>query len=60
MSLRESARNANVRPPGTAEYLDAVEACRKLEFNPSSEIGRTMEGGVLWKYDRRPSRDGGL
>jgi MoxR-like ATPase len=52
---REAARNASVRAPGTAEYLDAVAACLKLKVDPASAAWAEVAGGVLWKYDQPPT-----
>ena len=55
MRWRAAARNASVRAPGTAEYLDAVDACRKLGVDPTSAAWPQVAGGVLWKHDQPPA-----
>ena len=47
--LREEAEALRVRPPGTAEFLDAVRACRGLEIDPTSPTWPEVERVVLRK-----------
>jgi MoxR-like ATPase len=50
--LRQHARGEALRPPGTAEYLDALEACRGLKVRTGSDAWKLIEQNVLWKRDR--------
>lgn len=50
--LRESARGEALRPPGTAEYLDALQACRVLKVRTGTPTWKLIEQNVLWKRDR--------
>jgi MoxR-like ATPase len=54
MRWRAAARQANVRAPGTAEYLDAVATCLELNVTPASPAWPNVAGGVLWKQERPP------
>jgi len=47
--LREAARKGSMRLPGTAEYLDALEACGQLEVRTGSTAWDLIEQNVLWK-----------
>jgi MoxR-like ATPase len=51
-TLRKSARAESLRPPGTAEYLDALEACRVLKIRTNSPTWKLIEQNVLWKRER--------
>jgi len=53
-SLRDVAKSSGVRPPGTAEYLDAVEVCKELEITPDSKVWGQATQAVLWKRDEPP------
>jgi MoxR-like ATPase len=55
MAWRETARKVGVRQPGTAEYLDALNACTELGITPASEAWRSVALAVLWKNDREPT-----
>jgi MoxR-like ATPase len=37
IEIRTKHRSKSIRPPSTAEYLDAVRACIKLKINPGSK-----------------------
>jgi MoxR-like ATPase len=51
--LRKQARELAERPPSTAEYLDAVRACRDLGITVgSSRAWRTIERSTLKKVER--------
>jgi MoxR-like ATPase len=50
--LRRHARSEALRPPGTAEYLDALEACRVLKVRTGTPTWKLIEQNVLWKRDR--------
>ncbi len=52
MAWRAAALRAGVRRPGTAEYLDALEACRTLGVTPASAAWRSVAMAVLWKNDK--------
>jgi len=54
MAWRQRTRKAGVRAPGTAEYLDAVLACRELGITPASTAWRDVALAVLWKNDKEP------
>lgn len=53
--LRTYARSESLRPPGTAEYLDALEACRHLDVRTGSPAWKLIEQNVLWKRERPAS-----
>jgi len=50
--LRQHARDESLRPPGTAEYLDALQACRELNVHTGSPAWTLIEQNVLWKRER--------
>jgi MoxR-like ATPase len=54
MAWRKRTRKAGVRAPGTAEYLDAVLACRELGITPQSAAWQDVALAVLWKNDKEP------
>lgn len=47
--LRGQAATLGIRQPSTAEFLDAVRACRSLKIRPDSEAWKHVEGLVLRK-----------
>ncbi|MEE1930069.1 AAA family ATPase [Streptomyces sp. TRM 70351] len=47
--VREDARRHNIRPPSTAEYLDALWACRSLGIGVQSEQWDAVRGLTLLK-----------
>ena len=49
--LREAALRQNLREPSTAEYLDALAACRQLGIDTASPQWQLLEQAVLWKRD---------
>ncbi len=51
MRHREAARNQGLREPSTAEYLDALEACRKFEITPESQVWKDVAAATLWKHE---------
>ena len=51
MVLRQQAEENRHREPSTAEYLDAVAACRDLGINTASTEWRLLEQAALWKRD---------
>ncbi len=40
---RAKARHADIRPPSTSEYLDAIEACRTLKVKPDDNDPRWQQ-----------------
>ncbi len=45
-----------MREPSTAEFLDALEACRTLGVDTSSAAFAGIARSALWKYERIPER----
>ena len=45
------ARAAGLREPGTAEYLDAVRACRELGLSPENEVWKQVADAAMWKHE---------
>jgi len=54
IALRELALQQNLREPSTAEYLDALRACRKLGIDTASPRWALLEQSLLWKRDQAP------
>jgi MoxR-like ATPase len=55
IALREQAEEQGARPPGTAEYLDAVRACTTLGITPDgSRAWQVLASATLTK-ERSPS-----
>ena len=54
--FREQARNERVRAPGTAEYLDAVRACRNLNISVGSGVWERIAETVLRKWESGEER----
>ena len=52
MAWRQAAQDAGLRPPGTAEFLDALVACRELHITPKSPEWRSVALTVLVKTDK--------
>jgi MoxR-like ATPase len=52
MRLRGEARSRNLRRPGTAEFLDAVEASRDLDIRTNHDAWIELAASVLWKNER--------
>jgi MoxR-like ATPase len=50
--LRKVAEEQGVRPPSTAEYLDAVRACLALEIGIGDQAFALLERATLWKDDK--------
>jgi len=48
------ASDGGVNPPSTAEYLDTVQACLKLEVTPQSRLFETLSRVTVWKHGRTP------
>ncbi|GAA4352602.1 MoxR family ATPase [Variovorax defluvii] len=49
--LRELSRQQNLREPSTAEYLDALAACERLQVDHRSPRWALLEQTLLWKRD---------
>jgi MoxR-like ATPase len=47
--IYEMAEKLDHRPPGTSEYLDAVQACLNLNVGPNSQIWEQIEKATLYK-----------
>ncbi len=54
MDLRRLADAQGHRPPGTAEFLDAVLACRKLCIGRRTEAIRAVVRAAVWKQSDAP------
>jgi MoxR-like ATPase len=52
VELRKAAARQNLREPSTAEYLDALAACRELGVSYPSGQWDLLEQSLLWKRDR--------
>jgi len=48
---RTAAREQDLRPPSTSEYLDAIEACRKLKIQPGSDQWALLAQATFVKED---------
>ena len=48
---REAAKELDLRPPSTSEYLDAIEACRKLKIKPDSDEWKLLAQATFVKQD---------
>lgn len=55
--VREEARQQRIRPASTAEYLDALRACRHLGIDTSHEQWRLLSQFVLLKPQQPGGRD---
>jgi MoxR-like ATPase len=51
MALRAAAKTTGIREPSTAEYLDAINACRVLTANRASTDWEEVKRALLWKSD---------
>lgn len=51
--LRAAAERMGLREPSTAEYLDALAACRDLEIDLNSPEWALLEQSLLWKRDQQ-------
>jgi MoxR-like ATPase len=57
LGWRNRARIANVRRPGTAEFLDAYQVCRDLGIaTPKGPAWDQVALSTLWKQDKAPSQ----
>lgn len=50
MELRKQARERDVRPPSTGEFLDSVKACKRLGLTPKSEVWKKVAESTLIKH----------
>jgi MoxR-like ATPase len=48
--LAADAESRNLRPPGTAEYLDAIAACVELGVNSGSRAWEAATNRAFWKH----------
>lgn len=53
---RQTALDAGVRRPGTAEFLDAYQVCRELNIDSGSPAWQQVALSVLWKQEKAPAR----
>jgi MoxR-like ATPase len=51
---RQRAAEDGARPPSTAEFLDALEACRHLDVRPGTPAWNRVALATLEKWLRRP------
>jgi len=51
MKLRKEARERDLREPSTAEYLDAIDACRKLKIDSKAPSWKLVAESLLWKRE---------
>lgn len=51
MALRDVAREQDLREPSTAEYLDAIAACRELGIDSTAPTWRLVAESLLWKRE---------
>jgi MoxR-like ATPase len=56
-AARADARKMGIRPPGTAEFLDALRACWNLGIGLDSKEWRDLRQMVLLKPQREPAGD---
>lgn len=49
IALRQRLKDEPGRKPGTAEYLDALEACIRLGIGPRAREWKLVERATLWK-----------
>jgi MoxR-like ATPase len=54
LAWRKTARDAGVRRPGTAEFLDAYAACTELGVSPGTPAWQQIARSVLWKQEKDP------
>ena len=48
---RDAAKELDLRPPSTSEYLDAIEACRELKIKPDSDEWKLLAQATFVKED---------
>ncbi len=58
MQLKAEHQRKGIRPPSTAEYLDAVRACLMLGIGPGDADWTELLGVTLEKTDTRAGRGG--
>ncbi len=51
---RAAAKKLGHREPSTGEYLDALNACRNLDLDPTSDVWTDVALSVLWKHETLP------
>jgi MoxR-like ATPase len=56
--LRTEAQQRGIRPPSTAEYLDAVRACRSLGITVGGKDWEGLRGLILIKPQQPPRKPG--
>jgi MoxR-like ATPase len=56
-TARDEAKGRGVRPPGTAEFLDALRACWNLGITLDSQEWRDLREMVLLKPHQQPTTD---
>jgi MoxR-like ATPase len=49
LAVRDRLKDEPGRKPGTAEYLDALEACIRLGIGPDADAWALVESATLWK-----------
>lgn len=54
MDLQDTAQKRGLRPPSTAEFLDAIGACRELNIEVGSTAWKRIRETVLWKHADHP------
>ena len=52
VAIRKEARRQGLRPPSTAEYLDALRACRTLGVTPDSDLWLQLRDLALVKHQQ--------
>ena len=52
VQLRDVAKLQNLREPSTAEYLDALAACKELRIDARSPRWALLEQSLLWKREQ--------
>ncbi len=55
-TMRDEADAAGVKPPGTAEYLDAVRACAALEISPGDSRAWQVLASATLAKERKPKQ----
>ena len=54
--MREEADAEGVKPPGTAEYLDAVRACAALDITPGDSRAWQLLAAATLAKERKPKQ----
>ena len=55
-TMREEADAEGVKPPGTAEYLDAVRACAALDITPGDSRAWQLLAAATLAKERKPKQ----